>query len=321
MFVMAALIACNSASESELSESEARMAAALDEVRSANRALTERLSAAESELASLRAASDDHGNRLSTLESGEVTQAGDIDALRVDVDAVMSWADDATTTLDATDARLGDVESSVVDLLAFADDAAPFFEYVEVDPGSDSVAFVGANLFVQSGSGSTTGAVNGLGNLIVGYNEAYTGGAAIRTGSHNFVLGTEQRYSGYGAIIAGYQNYSSAAFASVLGGSTNTASGVGAVVVGGEDNMASGTNGAVLGGYRATASGSWSAVVGGANNTADNGFSVVLGGQQNTSSGGSSAVLGGYKNTAAGDYATVYGGQSQTASTSYAYKP
>ena len=59
-------------------------------------------------------------------------------------------------------------------------------DYLTIDTTSNSILFTGANLYVQSGSGATDGAVNGLGNLIVGYNEASD---ETRVGSHNLVLG------------------------------------------------------------------------------------------------------------------------------------
>ncbi|MGH7288214.1 MAG: hypothetical protein ACREI8_09390, partial [Myxococcota bacterium] len=60
----------------------------------------------------------------------------------------------------------------------------------------------GVNVQVVSGSGATEGLVNGLGNLIVGYNEDVAQNTciprvgcvnppAIRTGSHNLVIGAE----------------------------------------------------------------------------------------------------------------------------------
>jgi uncharacterized phage infection (PIP) family protein YhgE len=62
----------------------------------------------------------------------------------------------------------------------------------------DDVYFTACNVHVISGSGATDGAVNGLGNLIVGYNEdAATLGAegpSARGGSHNLVVGPGHTY-------------------------------------------------------------------------------------------------------------------------------
>ena len=64
--------------------------------------------------------------------------------------------------------------------------------------------FTGCNVNIQSGSGTTDGNVNGLGNLVVGY-DANTGGHA-RTGSHNLIVGDEHEYSSFGGLVAGFQN-------------------------------------------------------------------------------------------------------------------
>ena len=88
--------------------------------------------------------------------------------------------------------------------------------------GSDTY-FTGCNVHVRDGSGDTDGETNGLGNLIVGYNEAYVLGAR-RTGSHNFVIGPEHSYSSYGGMVAGFYNTVAAPHASVTGGAFNTAS-------------------------------------------------------------------------------------------------
>jgi len=58
----------------------------------------------------------------------------------------------------------------------------------------------GINLQIVSGAGATDGAVNGRGNLIVGYNED---DGRDRTGSHNLVLG---RNNGYSGIVSGDEN-------------------------------------------------------------------------------------------------------------------
>src|SRR5687767_725294 len=53
----------------------------------------------------------------------------------------------------------------------------------------DDVFFEGCNVHIRSGSGATNAAVNGLGNLIIGYNEDTISPfpPAQRTGSHNLV--------------------------------------------------------------------------------------------------------------------------------------
>ena len=78
------------------------------------------------------------------------------------------------------------------------------------------ILITGASLHVRGGSGDTDGAVNGLGNLIVGYNEAF--GAGNRGGSHNLVIGESHRYRGFGGLVAERNNVLAGATASVSGG-------------------------------------------------------------------------------------------------------
>lgn len=140
----------------------------------------------------------------------------------------------------------------------------------------------GVNLHVRSGSGATEGAINGRGNLIIGYNEP-GGSAPSRTGSHNLVLGRLNGYASYGGIVGGVSNRISASFASVLSGDSNVASATGAVVVGGLNNTASSNRAVVVGGWRNTAAGLDSAVLGGDSNMTQASDSTVAGGQNQTS--------------------------------------
>ena len=97
--------------------------------------------------------------------------------------------------------------------------------------GND-IAINGANLWITNGLG-TTAVVNGLGNLIIGYNESRTPAPDVRNGSHNLVVGDKQNYGSYGGILAGYTNSVLAPYAAVSGGENNTASGLNSSVSGG----------------------------------------------------------------------------------------
>ena len=105
-------------------------------------------------------------------------------------------------------------------------------DYLVVDTATDSVVFSGANVYVRSGGGATDAAVNGLGNLIVGYGTD-EGTSDDRTGSHNLVIGDDHAWSSYAGLVAGYANTLSGPYASVTGGWANTASGQRASVSGG----------------------------------------------------------------------------------------
>ncbi len=121
----------------------------------------------------------------------------------------------------------------------------------------NEVFFRGCNVNVQSGSGTTDGSLNGLGNLIVGYNENVAmppSPKAKRTGSHNFVIGQNHEYTSYGGLVAGLRSTVSGANASVSGGLRNKASEFGASVSGGVNNSASAPRSSVSGGKNRAAS-------------------------------------------------------------------
>ena len=119
------------------------------------------------------------------------------------------------------------------------------------------------NVWVQDGSGSTVppdGHLTGLGNLIIGYNEA---DGNTRKGCHNLILGISNSYSSYGGLVAGANNAITGPYSSITGGEYNTAGGLASSVSGGESNMASGKVSSVSGGYVNVASGGASTVSGG----------------------------------------------------------
>lgn len=155
--------------------------------------------------------------------------------------------------------------------------------------GLPTLTIAGANLQIDSGAGSTYGPVNGLGNLIIGYDES----PGTQTGSNNLVIGTSQQFTSYGGLIAGNGNVLSGANADVFG-SYNTASGDESSVSGGRYNNASFATASVSGGFVNTASAPTASVSGGFNNTASGNDSSVSGGENNTASGVASSILGGY---------------------------
>jgi len=181
-----------------------------------------------------------------------------------------------------------------------------------------TLQFSGINVQVVSGAGTTDAAVNGKGNLIVGYNKGSSG--QTRTGSHNLVVGDEHEYTKYGGLVAGYANTISGHFASCSGGDHNVASGAEASVSGGSSNTASQLESAVSGGYGNTASGGASVVSSGYFNTASGVESCASAGAQNTASGDGSSVSGGELNQANGTDSSISGGKelSQPASDGWA---
>jgi hypothetical protein len=174
----------------------------------------------------------------------------------------------------------------------------------------NEVFITGANLHIVNGLGRTDcgseekpipDCPNGLGNLIVGYNEPRDpefDGPDIRTGSHNVVVGQGHNFSNVGGLVVGLLNMISGRFASVSGGDSNTASG----------DVSS-----VSGGILNTASGFLAVVSSGSGNMASGPGAAVSGGQLNTASGLLASVSGGTGNTASGDWSVVGGGRNRTA--------
>jgi hypothetical protein len=176
--------------------------------------------------------------------------------------------------------------------------------------GLPEVRITGANLRLVNGLRATA-TTNGLGNLLVGYNEPRQGGNA-ETGSHNVVVGQGHNFSSFGGLVVGRQNEISGAFAAVSGGFDNTASGASAAVSGGIFNRASGESAAVSGGFDNTASASATSISGGRGNTANGESATVNGGHGNTASGHTAAISGGQANTASGFTSSVSGGRNRT---------
>jgi hypothetical protein len=177
--------------------------------------------------------------------------------------------------------------------------------------GLPEVRITGANLRLVNGMRATATA-NGLGNLLVGYNEPRQGGN-VQTGSHNVVVGQGHNFSSFGGLVVGRQNEIRGTFAAVSGGFDNTASGASAAVCGGIFNRASGESATVSGGFGNTASASAAAVCGGDGNTASGESATVSGGHGNTANGHTAAISGGEMNTARGFTSSVSGGRNHTA--------
>ena len=144
----------------------------------------------------------------------------------------------------------------------------------------------GGNLHVVNNSGSTDGVVNGLGNIIIGYNEK-RGTGDVRTGSHMLVVGKENNYSSFGGIVAGQFSSTSGEYSSVTGG---------------YGNKAEGLHSSVSGGYINTASDGTTSILGGEGNIASAPSASVSGGRENVAGGSRSSVSGGWGHSAPGNY-------------------
>ncbi|MCP3914371.1 MAG: hypothetical protein GY711_02315 [bacterium] len=174
-----------------------------------------------------------------------------------------------------------------------------------------TIRFSDVNVQIVNGVDMTDSA-NGLGNLIVGYNEL--GGVADdRTGSHNVVCGTRLQYTDYGGQVIGIGSRILAPYASVSGGTDNVASALGAAVSGGVENTASGNYDSVSGGEQNTANGFATAIAGGRGNQTSNNYSTVGGGTTNQAMGRFSTVSAGSGNMATEIAAAVSGGENNQA--------
>ena len=160
--------------------------------------------------------------------------------------------------------------------------------------------------------------VNGVGNLIVGYNEEgnYSPGYN-RTGSHNILVGAENSASSFGGIVTGFQNTTSGSYACITGGRVHLASGQFSSVSGGYGGIASGTQSTIAGGQGNQALASNTFIGGGIENVAQGPSSAVLSGSQNQAVGVRAVVVGGQFNTASGDGSVVSGGLSRVATGEY----
>ena len=173
---------------------------------------------------------------------------------------------------------------------------------VEAGVAAPNITFHGANIHIVNGSGST-GSVNGLGNLIIGYDEAPTTLAAgERGGSHNFVMGSANKFTtwAFGSIVAGNSNLMNGHYSVILSGSGNQITGnefglttEGVILTGGDNYL-----------YDATDS----VIVDGGGNGIEYEYAVVLGGAGNGSDGNGSVTLGGVGTTLPGEYSVSAAG-------------
>jgi hypothetical protein len=161
-----------------------------------------------------------------------------------------------------------------------------------VSGGANEVVITGANLRVVNGLGSTE-TTNGLGNLIVGYNEPRQFSVPnVRTGSHNVVVGQGHNFSSFGGLVVGLDNEIRGEFSTVTGGLGGFAIGRAATVSGGSNNRANGELSVVSGGAGNMANAVQSVVSGGLDNDADGRFSVVSGGRNRAAPGENNWVAG-----------------------------
>lgn len=219
-------------------------------------------------LANLEAAVTALTSAVSTLQSENAGQAALLQSQAAAISSLNSALASAQASLTQQSASLSALQTAlnkeVADRKTYADGVgtstlasaktyadgkvAPVADkLIHFSRSGDEVYITGANLNIRNGTGLPYQRLNGLGNLVIGYNDLRASGNN-RTGSHNLVMGFQQNYSQAGGLLLGAVNSSAGHYASVLGGTGNTAGGLYAVVVGGYDNQASGNWSSVLGG-------------------------------------------------------------------------
>ena len=231
------------------------------------RALRQQLAAARKqvELARAKLAAEDAARQdLAAQLSSQKAQQGQINALTRQVEALAR----EVRSLRA---------NSVLDLNGYLT--------YDTSNGYPVALFRGINVQIVNGTGQTQSA-NGLGNLIIGYNQPSAGSficslgtaesvaecrsaggvwaQSHKSGSHNVVGGDFNSYSSWGGLILGAENAILGPYAAVLGGARNRAGGSLSSIAGGSYNTATGIYGTVAGGFGNRALGDFSSVSGGA---------------------------------------------------------
>lgn len=305
-----ALEAAVSALQTQLADAQSIISALQTQLATAENAigtLDTRMTSAEGNIGTLDTRLTTSEGQISTLGTRMTAAEGSVGNLDTRVTAAEVGINSLGTRLTSAESGIGNLDTRLTPVETNTSTWQELEPFVTVDNNTINgvvgphIIFSGANVHVQSGSGSTNdgGVVTGRGNLIVGYNEAPSDlGAGERDGSHNLVIGIWHRFSSVGGFVAG---------------SNNTISGPSATVSGGYGNEASGSQSIVTGGMNNTASGNHASVSGGSNNVASSIYSSVSGGSWNTASGMSSSVSGGYGNEASGTSSSISGGESNIA--------
>lgn len=170
-------------------------------------------------------------------------------------------------------------------------------------------------MHIRDGSGTTDGPVNGLGNLIIGYNEVFED-TGTRTGSHNLVIGMGHTYKSFAGIVTGEDNWlgQNAEAAGIIGGETNKIAGAYGVITGGLENFINGSYQATVNGMLETIVTSHGSISGGISNYTNGNGAWVGGGKDNQAAQAQApSISGGEYNAAVGNYSSVLGGVGNTA--------
>ena len=272
------------------------------------------------------------------------------DDLEARLEAVEAALSDASSTA-ALEEQVVGLEENLMETQAQLEDAQEALALVNallpllsVEAGDHGpvVLLSGANLQVVNGEGSTE-TVNGLGNVIIGYDEATTDTEVedVKEASHSIIAGKGHRYEGYGGIITGEENYlqgnnsvilattgssSASDFTVILAGYGHEISALagGAILGGANHHISSLSSGVIVSGNNHTlgapdsSDGDGTAnhifIGGGVSGVATADYATVLGGSESTVTGEQGTVVGGESGWAAGQASLVAGGSGSKAS-------
>lgn len=246
------------------------------------------------DVAALQATASTHGGAISAIQATLTTVQGDIATLQATDSthtASISANDSAISALSSTVSTQGsDITTLDATVASQTTNLGTLNDKTQCLTSTATDAYItGCNLHIESGSGATDGTLNGLGNLIVGYNEDI---GQTRTGSHNLVVGRWHGWTSWGGFIAGEANGTTAPKASVLGGTNNQSSGIASTIVGGYLNAAAAHFSSILGGASNVTNGQFATVSGGGANHANGAYSAVAGGASRTASNTDDWVAG-----------------------------
>lgn len=226
--------------------------------------------------ASIEAAVNDNDNRVSLLEQ-QLVEAQEPDDFEERIAALENTFTSLRNTIIILQTTVNNQRDYVRDLEALLSVSTD-------DQGNPALIVSGANFHINNGSG-LTGIVNGVGNLVIGYDEEQTSfddfcsngelddepacldanetwGISQKTGSHNIVVGSRHSYTQHSGIVAGFNNSLTGSESVMLGGTINLNRGFRSTIVGGSFNEAGDFFSNIFGGSENTAFGFGTTIVG-----------------------------------------------------------
>ncbi|MGH1470339.1 MAG: hypothetical protein ACRBCS_04050 [Cellvibrionaceae bacterium] len=221
-----------------------------------------------------------------------------VDGNAADISQILDLVTALEARVNILEASNNELQADKIFMQNFIDNILPYMQGGLDAQGRTSIFFTGANVHVNNGLGNTS-TINGLGNLIIGYDENFVsfgpefcvgsnkdialsadsnqvdceanGGVWStvnqKNGSHNLVVGIEHSYPQYGGLISGRNNVAAGIY-SVVSGTSNVSSGAYSSISGGKFGIANGESSSISGGRNNIASGRGSSISGGSNGEA-----------------------------------------------------